>query len=330
MRRREFIALVAGAAVVASSTWPHAARAQTKRLYRVGILAATPLAAVAHPVDSFRQGMQERGYVEGQNLIIDFRSPPVSFEQNPEVAAELAQSGVDVILAWTTPAVIAARRATSIIPIVIVGVSDPISLGVVASLARPGGNVTGVSNISSDLSGKMVELLSEIAPGIHRVGVIANADNPGVAVQIRPTEDALHRVGLQFEVIGARTPEEFESAFAHLRATGADGVVLLADASLIRYEKKIAELAQGARLPTVFQRRENVDAGGLLSYGPSLSGQFRQVAGYVDRILKGAKPADLPVEQPTKFELVINLKTAKALGVEVPPTLIARADEVIE
>jgi ABC-type uncharacterized transport system substrate-binding protein len=325
MNRREFITLLSGAAV-----WPLAAWAQTGRVYRVGILAATPLTAAAHLVNSFRNGMQERGYIEGQNLTIDFRSPSVSFEQNPDVVAELVQSSVDVIVAWTTPAVIAARRATSAVPIVIVGVADPVGLGLVASLARPGANITGVSNVSSDLGGKIIELLREIAPHIRRVGVVRNTYNPGAEVQLRETEHALRMLGLQFEVAAGRTPEEFENAFARLSANGANGVVLLPDPSLIQHAGTIAELAQRAGLPTVFQRRENVDAGGLLSYGPSLSDQFYQVAGYVDRILKGAKPAQLPVEQPTKFELVINHKTAKALGLEVPPTLLARADEVIE
>jgi ABC-type uncharacterized transport system substrate-binding protein len=326
MRRREFITLLGGAA----AAWPLAARAQTQKLHRVGILAATPLTAAAHLVNSFRNGMQERGYVEGQNLSIEFRSPALSFDQNPGVAAELVQSGVDVIVAWTTPAVLAARRATSTLPIVIVGVADPVGLGVVTSLARPGANVTGLSNVSSDLSGKIVELLREVVPHVHRIGVVRNAYNSGAVLQLREAEDALRTLGLQFEVADARTPDEFEKAFARLSANGAHGVVFLADPSLIEHAAKIAELAQQARLPTVFQRRENVDAGGLLSYGPNLSAQFHQVAGHVDRILRGAKPAELPVEQPTKFELVINLKTARALGLDVPWFLQQRADEVIE
>jgi ABC-type uncharacterized transport system substrate-binding protein len=306
MKRREFISLIGGAA----AAWPLAARAQSQKIHRVGILAATSLTAAAHLVNSFRNGMQERGYVEGQNLSIEFRSPAPSFDQNPGVAVELVQSGVDVIVAWTTPAVLAARRATSTVPIVIVGVADPVGLGVVASLARPGANVTGVSNVSSDLSGKIIELLREIVPHVRRIGVVRNSYNPGGASQLRQAEEALRTLGLQFEVADARTPDEFEKAFARLSANGANGVVFLADPSLIEHASRIAELGQQARLPTVFQRRENVDAGGLLSYGPNLSGQFHQVAGHVDRILRGVKPAELPVEQPTKFELVLNLKTA--------------------
>ena len=326
MRRREFITLLGGAAV-----WPLTARAQQPgRVYRIGILASTPMTTAADLVNAFRNGLRERGYVEGQNLAIDFRSPAVSFEQNAEVAGELVRSNVDVILAWTTPAVVAARRATATIPIVIVGVGDPVGSGLVTSLARPGGNVTGVSNLASDLSGKLVQLLLEIAPGIRRLGVVHNPDNPGGALLLRQTEEAVRALGLELQVVHARAPKEFEIAFAQLSASGTKGVVLLADPSLIQHAGKIAELAQQAQLPTAFQRRENVDAGGLLSYGPNLSDQFHQAAGHVDRILKGTKPADLPVEQPTRFELVINLKTAKALGLEVPPMLLARADEVIE
>jgi putative ABC transport system substrate-binding protein len=327
MQRREFVTLLGGAA----AGWPLAARAQlTGRVYRIGVLATTPLTTVAGLMNAFRNGLRELSYVEGQNLAIDFRSPAVSFEQNPEVAADLVRSNVDVILAWTTPSVIAARRATSTVPIVMVAITDPVGQGFVASLARPGGNITGLSNIASDLSGKLVELLLEIVPGIRRIGVVRNSHNPGIAPQLRETENAARALRLEFQVADASTPEEFEIAFAHLRASDAKGVVLLADPSLIQYRRRIAELAQQARLPTAFQRRESVDAGGLLSYGPDLSEQFRQAASFVDRILKGEKPADLPVMLPTKFELVINLKTAKALGLTVSPSLLTRADEVIE
>jgi len=203
-------------------------------------------------------------------------------------------------------------------------------LGLVASLARPGGNVTGISNVSSDLGGKTVELLMEIAPGVRRLGAVRNPDNPGVTIQLRQIEDAARALKVELEIINARVPAEFEAAFAQLRAGGAQGVVMITDPSLIQYAGQVAALAQQAKLPTVFQRRESVEAGGLISYGPSLRDAFRQAAGHVDRILKGAKPADIPVEQPTRLELVINLKTAKALGLEVPWFLQQRADEVIE
>jgi putative ABC transport system substrate-binding protein len=281
-------------------------------------------------LSKFREGLRERGYVEGQNLFIDVRWPQVSFEQNPDIAAELVRSKVDVIVAWTTPSVIAARRATSTIPIVMLGVGDPVGMRFVASLARPGGNITGVSNMSIDLASKPVELLVEIVPGINHVGVVTNLKNPSLALQLRETEKAMQALGLQFEVVEASVPDEFDRAFARLSADGVRGVVLLADSSLIEHRRRIAKLAQEAGLPTVFQRRENVEAGGLLSYGPNLNEQFREVTSYVDKLLKGAKPADLPVELPTKFELVINLQTAKALGLTVPPTLLGRADEVID
>ena len=322
MRRREFITLLGGATVA----WPFCARAQPK-VWRIGLLASAP--PTPSMLSAFRDCLRERGYVEGQNLYIDVRWSQ-SFEQNPDIAAELVRSNVDVIVAWTSPAVIVARRATSTIPIVMVAVADPLGLGFVASLARPGGNVTGVTNIASDLVGKQVELLMEIVPGMNHVGVVANLKNPAVALQLRETEKAIHALGLQPDVVQASTPEEFDRAFARLSTEGVRGAVLLADASLIEHGKRIAEIAQAARLPTAFQRRENVEAGGLLSYGSNLDDMFRQAAFYVDHILKGAKPADLPVEQPTRFELIINIKTAKAMGLTVPPTLLIRADKVIE
>jgi putative tryptophan/tyrosine transport system substrate-binding protein len=319
LNRREFVTLIGGAAA-----WSLAARAQQSggRLYRIGFLGATSPAAAAHLLDAFRDGMRERGYVEGRNLILDYRPPAASPEQNREVAAELVRGGCDVILAWTTPLLIAARATTATVPIVFVGVADPVGLGLVASQARPGANATGITNFAADLSGKMIEMLREIVPGASRLGAVRNPDNPGVTVQLRQIEDAARMLGIDLQVVDARAPAEFASAFARLRASGVQGVVLLADC--------IAGLAQAARLPTVFQRRENVLAGGLLSYGPDIRDAFRQLAGYVDRVLKGARPADIPVEQPTKIELVINLKTAKALGLEVPWFLQQRADEVIE
>jgi putative tryptophan/tyrosine transport system substrate-binding protein len=241
---------------------------------------------------------------------------------------ELVNANVDVIVAWGTPSVIAVRRATSAIPVVMVGVGDPVGSGFIASLARPGGNITGISTV--DLSAKLLEQFMELVPGMKRVGVVHNPNNPNVTMQLRETEDAARKLNLQVQVTEARTSEDFERAFSRLSTERVNGVVLLADPSLIEQSWRIAELAQVARLPTAFQRRENVDAGGLLSYGPSISDQFREAGIYVDRLLKGAKPSELPVEQPTKFELVINLKTAKALGLEIPPTLLTRADEVIE
>ena len=322
MRRRQFVSLLGGAAA-----WPLAAGAQQPKVWRIGVLAPVPLPPAM--LSAFRDGMRGRGYVEGQNLSIDVRWPQGSFDQDPSVVTELVNSNVDVIVAWATPTVIAVRHATSTIPIVMV-VGDPVASGFIASLARPGGNITGLTNISVDLSAKLMELFVELVPGMKRVGVVQNPNNPGMTVYLRETEDAVRKLNVQVEVVGAQTSDEFDHAFAQLRAKSVDGVVLLADPTVIEHSRSIAELAQSARLPTAFQRRENVDAGGLFSYGPDINNQFRQAAFYVDRILKGDKPAELPVMQPTKFELVINLKTAKALGLTVPLIMQMTADEVIE
>jgi putative ABC transport system substrate-binding protein len=325
MRRRNFIALLGGAAA-----WPLAARAQqaTAGQVRVGLITPTPLTPAM--LSAFRDGMHERGYVEGQNLSIAVRWPQGPFDQNPGLVAELVSGNVDVIVAWATPSVVAARRATSTIPIVMVSIGDPLGSGFVASLARPGGNITGISNITVDLSAKLVGLLIEFVPHMKRVGVVHNPFNPNATMQLRLTEETIRKLGLQAHVVEARTSEEYERAFARLSAESVQGVVLLADPSVIEQRLRIAEVAQAARLPTAFQLRENVEAGGLLSYGANINSQFHLAAFYVDRILKGEKPADLPLQAPTKYELVINLKTAKALGLEVPPMLLARADEVIE
>jgi len=327
MRRREFIV-----ALGVATAWPLVARAQqaasTVRPVRVGLIAPAPPTPAM--LNAFRDGMRERGYIEGQNLSVAVRWPQGSFDQDPSVVTELVNSNVDVIVAWASPAVIAVRRATSTIPIVMVGVGDPVGSGFIASLARPGGNITGLSNITVDLSAKLMELFAELVPGMKRVGVVGNPNNPGVPAMLRETEDAVHKLNIQVEVVDAQTSDEFERAFAQLRAKSVDGAVLLADPTVIEHSRRIAELAQSARLPTAFQRRENVDAGGLFSYGPDINNQFRQAAFYVDRILKGEKPAELPVQEPTKVELVINLKTAKALGLTVPRIMQMTADEVIE
>jgi len=281
-------------------------------------------------LSAFRDGMLERGYVEGQNLSIAVRWPQGPFEQNPGLVAELVSSNIDVIVAWATPSVVAVRRATSTIPIVMVSIGDPLGSGFVASLARPGGNITGVSNITVDLSAKLVGLLIEFVSDMKRVGVVHNPFNPNATMQLRQTEETIRKLGLQAHVVEAYTSEEYERSFARLSGESVKGVVLLADPSVIEQRLRIAEVAQAARLPTAFQLRENVEAGGLLSYGANINSQFQLAAFYVDRILRGAKPADLPVQEPTKIELVINLKTAKALGLSVPPTLLATADEMIE
>jgi len=323
MRRRDFITLVGGTAA-----WPLAAIAQQPKVWRIGFLAAAPPTPVM--LSAFRDGLRGRGYVEGQNLSIDVRWPQGSFDQDPSVVTELVNSNVDVIVAWPTAATFAARRATSTIPIVMVGVGDPVRSGFIASLARPGGNITGLSAMAVELSAKLMELLVELVPGMKRVGVVHNPNNPYATMALPETEDAARKLNMQVQVVNAQTSDEFERAFAQLSAESVGGVLVIADPTFIEQSRRIAELAQSARLPTAFQRRENVEAGGLLSYGVDLKNELRQAAFYVDRILKGEKPAELPVMQPTKVELVINLKTAKALGLTVPLIMQMTADELIE
>jgi putative ABC transport system substrate-binding protein len=324
MRRREFITLLGGAA----GAWPLIARAQQPKVWRIGVLAPVPLMPTT--LSAFRDGMRGRGYVEGQNLSIDVRWPQGTFEHDPSPVAELINSNVDVIVAWGTLTVIAVRRATSTIPIVMAGVGDPVGSGFIASLARPGGNITGISSIQVDLSAKLMELFAELVPGMKRVGVVHNPNNPFHTMALREIEDAVRKLNMQVVQVHAQTSDEFDRAFAQLSAESVGGVVVLGDPTVVEQSRRIAELALSARLPTAFQRREIVDAGGLFSYAPDLNNQFRQAAFYVDRILKGEKPAELPVMQPTKVELVINLKTAKALGVTVPLIMQMTADEVIE
>ena len=321
MRRRQFFGLVGGAAA-----WSHSARAQQPagKAWRIGFLGATP--PTPPMVSALRDGLRERGYVDGQNVSIDVRS----IDENPQAAVELVRSGVDLVVSWATAATIAAKRATTTIPIVMISVADPVGVGVVAELARPGGNITGMSNMAADLSSKLVQLLIEVVPGIKRLGVVKNPNNPGTNPGLRLTVESIHALRLQAELVEAETAEELESGFARLNAQGVGGVVVIAEPEYIKHRARIAELALKARLPTVFQRQENVQAGGLLSYGADLNALVRQSAVFVDRILKGARPGELPVEQPTKFTLVVNFRTAKALGLDLPPTLLARADEVIE
>jgi len=301
---------------------------QQGRVWRVGVLGPSP-----PPTDLLsvlRDGLRDRGYVEGQNLFLDVRWPQGSFQRNPGVATELVRGNVDAIVTWATEATIAASRATSTTPIVMVGVSDPLGAHLIASLAHPGGNVTGFTNMAFDLAGKLIALFVELVPGLKHVGVTYNPANPAAMATFQQADIAIRNLGLRAEVVEAAAPVELERAFADLSAKHVEGVVFIPEPFLIEHRVRIAELAQKAGLPTAFQRRENVEAGGLMSYGPYLSDQWRQAAVYVDRILKGALPAEMPVEQPTKFELAINLKTAKALGLDVPLHLQQLADEVIE
>jgi putative ABC transport system substrate-binding protein len=327
MRRREFINLIVGATVI----WPIRGLAQQSnigRQVRIAVVALVPPSP--EMLKAFRDRMREFGYIEGQNLTIDVRWPKETFDQDPNVVADLAKSNADVIVAWATPTVIAVRRAISTTPIVMVSVGDPVSSGFVESLARPGGNITGVSIITSDLSAKLIGLFTQMVPSMRRIGLVTNSHNPNVALQLQTSEDVARKLGLESQVVEARTPEEFEHGFANLKAAHVDGVVVLSDPVVFENRKRIADLALASKLPTAFQRRENVEAGGLFSYGGNLVIQFKDAASYVDRILKGAKPAELPVEQPTQFDFVINTKTARALGLAIPASLLAVSSEVIE
>lgn len=301
------------------------------RGYRIGVLLAAPAPTVAPHLEALRQQLRELGYLEGQNLALELRWMTTAAEGGLDrLAADLVRSKVDLLVSWTTPATLAAKRATSTIPIVMLAVGDPVGDGLVASLSRPGGNVTGVSNVARELSGKLLQLLKEVRPDARRIAALGNPTNPASALPWRETEAAAKSLGVQLQLVAVREARELEPAFAAMVRDHAAGVVILPDPLFLSERGRIAELAQQARLATAFQRSENVEAGGLISYGPKLTEQFRQVAVYVDRILKGARPADLPVEQPVRFELVINLKTAKALGLSIPPGILVRADQVIQ
>ena len=325
MLRRDFIRAIAASA----GTWPFAASAQQSgRVFRIGYLSA----GQAAPRDeAFRQRLQELGYVVGKNIIIEYRFAEGKFDQVHSLAEELVRLRVDVIVAVVTQASLAAKHATRTIPIVFAAVSDPLGSGLVASLARPGANVTGTAGMSADLIGKSLELLREVVPAVSRVAVICNPDNAIYQAQmLRDTQLAAGRLEVELSIVAARGPHEFTTAFASIASTQAGALMVLGDPVYSAHSAQIADLANKSRLPAMYTLREYAVAGGLMAYGASFTDLFRRAADYVDKILRGTKPADLPVEQPTRFELVINLKTAKALNLEIPPTLLARADEVIE
>jgi putative tryptophan/tyrosine transport system substrate-binding protein len=278
---------------------------------------------------AFVQRLRELGWIEGRTVSIEYRWAEGRSERYAENAAELVRLKVDVIVASTTPPSLAAKQATTVIPIVFAAANDPIGTGLVASLARPGGNVTGLANQMSDTSGKKLELLREVVPDLRRLAIMANAGNPGSMLDMSEAEATARRLGLEVTTSEIRRAEDIAPAFEALR-NRADALYLCPDALLNTNRIRINILALGARLPTMHGHREYVEAGGLMSYGPNLASQFQRAADFVDKILRGAKPADIPVEQPTKFDLVMNLTTAKALALDVPPTLLARADEVIE
>jgi putative ABC transport system substrate-binding protein len=326
VRRREFITLVGGAAV----GWPLAAFAQTHpKIPRVGYVFGGAPTSAKHNIEAFRQGLRELGYVEGQTIVLEIRGAEGRAERLPELVAELVGLKVDVLVAVSSAASVAAKNAAQTIPIVIFA-TDPVGLGLVDSLSRPGGNVTGLSFYNEAMSGKRLELLKEVAPGLARVGVLRNPLNPSHPILWKDTEIAAQRLGVALEALEVRGPEDFEAAFATAKQRNAQALLVFDDLLTVTYRSRFTALAATNRLPAMYSYREFPDAGGLMSYGPSGVNLYPRAATFVDKILKGAKPADLPVEQPTKLELVVNVKVAKALGLTIPPSLLARADELIE
>jgi len=281
-------------------------------------------------LEAFRQGLRELGYVEGQTMALEPRWAEEQYDRLPGLAAELVRLKADVILAATTPAVRPARDATRTTPIIILAAFDPVAAGLVASLARPGGNVTGVTLMAPELVGKQLQLLQEVVPKVPRVALLWNPANVAHPPQVREAEGAARTLGVRLQPLGARGPEEIDRAFAAMTRERAGAALVLVDVMLIDQRTRIVNLAAKRRLPVVFGLREGADAGALMAYGANVADMYRRTATYVDKILKGAKPADLPVEQPTTFELVVNLKTAKALGLTFPPSILVRAEQVIQ
>jgi putative ABC transport system substrate-binding protein len=327
-RRRFLLTSLAGALAA-----PLAARAQqAAKIARIGYLAPN-LAVSVHLPEAFRQGLRDLGYLEGRNVVIEYRDAEGKFERLPGLTAGLVALKVDVIVAGGTPAALAAQKATRTLPVVFAGPGDPVTSGLVTSLARPGGNVTGLSSFAPELVGKCLEQLKQAVPGVGRVAALWQPGGLGERTDkdvLKEAEAAARALGVRLQFVEARGPENFDKAFSEMTRARAGALTVLPGSMFVNERRRLVDLAAKNRLPAVYPWREGVDAGGLMSYGPDLADLFRRAATYVDRILKGAKPGDLPVEQPTKFELVINLKTAKALGLTIPPSLLARADQVIE
>ena len=328
MRRRRFLALAAGGALAG----PLAARAQPAVKYRIGVLGNVPLSdpGGARLWGVFEQGLRDLGYENGRNIALEHRSSEGHYERLPALAAELVGLKVDVIVAPAVQNVLAAQQASPTIPIVMVSVGDPVGNKLVASLGHPGGNVTGTSFLASAVIGKQLELLKQLAPSATRQTVLVNPANPGHRLALEQAKVAARSLGTQVVSLEARGPEEIERAFATIGRDRAGAVLVPWDGTFLVHLPKIVQLAAKARVPAMYGHRGYVDAGGLATYSPSAAAQMRNAATYVDRIFRGAKPGDLPVEQPTKFEFIINLKTAKSLGLALPPSLLGRADEVIQ
>ena len=326
MRRRDFIILLAGP----MGGWPSGVRAQQRVMPVIGYLGAGSSGPTAPNIAAFHRELSEAGYVEGQNLVIEYRWAEGRYDRLPALAADLVDRKVDVIVPATTPAALAARNATPLIPIVFVAVADPLATGLVTSLARPGGNITGISVMAAELMPKRLELLLELAPRAKVIALLVNPNNPNAGRMIGDLQAAALEKGVQLAVLNAGTEVEIDTVFAMLVQREAGALVVSADPFFFSRREQLTTLAARHALPAIYEFREFAAVGGLISYGPSIIDTYRKAGAYVGRILKGAKPADLPIEQPTRFELAINLKTAKALGLAIPYTLLGRADEVIE
>jgi putative ABC transport system substrate-binding protein len=325
MRRREFITLIGGAA----AAWPLAARTQqAEKLPTIGYMGSTTATDQSGLVLAFVQRLRELGWIEGRTVAIEYRWAGGQIERFSEIAAEFVRRKVDVIFTTGAGAAVA-KQSTSIIPIVFTLAPDPVGSGLVASLARPGGNVTGLSNQQAELASKRIELLREIAPGLHRLAIFANVENAGTALDMGEAQAAAGKLGLQVVSLAIRRAEDIAPAFDAM-AGQADALYVCGDLLQARHRIRINTLALGLRLPTMLASREDVEAAGLMSYGPNFPDLFHRGADFIDKILRGAKPADIPVEQPTKFDLIINLTTAKALGLQISEAFLLRADEVIE
>jgi putative ABC transport system substrate-binding protein len=326
MRRREFITLLSGAA----AAWPLAARAQQPaKLPTVGFLGSTFASNWASRVEAFRLGLRALGYVEGENIAIEFRWAEEHYDQLAELAADLIRLNVDVVVTYGTPGSLVAKRVTTTIPIVMVHSGDAVAAGIVASLARPGGNLTGMTYFLPELMAKRMEMLKEVMPRVSQVAILVKPDNPFFGTALRALEIPAKSLNIRLQQFEVREPNDFADAFAEMAKWGIDAVVILEDAVFVSNARAIADLAAKHQLPSA-GFNEFAEAGGLIGYGVDFLEMYRRAAVFVDKILKGAKPADIPVEQATKFAIVINMKIAKALGLEVPPTLLARADGVIE
>jgi putative tryptophan/tyrosine transport system substrate-binding protein len=325
--RKIFVWLLA---TVLLTTAPPANAQQPTKIPRIGILPPGPISERVHLWESFRQGLRELGYVEGRNITLVFPSDEIKTEKLPHLAAELVSLKPDIIVAPTTPAAQAAMKATRTIPIVMPTTIDPVGNGLVSSLARPGGNATGLTSIASDLGGKRLELLKEVVPGASHIAVLSNPSSASVPPQMRETKVAAQALGVRLQLLEVRGIDDFEKVFRAATKERASALIMLDDAFVFTHRTRIVKLAATARLPAIYGFTESVEAGGLMSYAANLSDMYRRAATYVDKILKGAKPADLPVEQPTKFEFVINLKAAKQIGLTIPPNVLARADKVIK